>query len=213
MSPGIPESMYFVSGLLALLFDGTPFALVLSLASFSSKAVCNLFRSSSCSRRRCCFRSNSSDSLCNRATSSESSSLAAPKTTTRPSSRVPLPRPGRLGVPPVPLFPPSFFCSPRLDEDDDDGDDSAPEAAPTRIVPSLCSLFSLSLKKKNKLTPALLLLLLLLLLLFLVVVVVVVVSFLLLYSPSRSALSKFGLFCLVLSIIFTQKFKAKIFYV
>ena len=84
-----------------------------------------------------------------------------------------------------------------------------------RLASSLPSvLSSLSLKKKNKLTPALLLLLLLLLLLFLVVVVVVVVvSFLLLYSPSRSALSKFGLFCLVLSIIYYSKVQGKFFYV
>jgi len=45
---------------------------VLSRANFSSKAFCNLFLSSSCSRRSCCFRSNASDSLWSRATSSSS---------------------------------------------------------------------------------------------------------------------------------------------
>ena len=46
---------------------------MLSRANFSSKAFCNLFLSSSCSRRSCCFRSNASDSLWSRATSSSSS--------------------------------------------------------------------------------------------------------------------------------------------
>jgi len=50
---------------------------VLSRANFSSKAFCNLFLSSSCSRRSCCFRSNASDSLWSRATSSSSSSVNA----------------------------------------------------------------------------------------------------------------------------------------
>ena len=45
---------------------------MLSRANFSSKAFCNLFLSSSCSRRSCCFRSNASDSLWSRATSSSS---------------------------------------------------------------------------------------------------------------------------------------------
>ena len=48
-----------------------------SRANFSSKAFCNLFLSSSCSRRSCCFRSNSSDSLWSRATSSSSSPINA----------------------------------------------------------------------------------------------------------------------------------------
>ena len=137
-SPGIPESTYFVSGLLALLFDGTPFALVLSLASFSSKAVCNLFRSSVVPEGGVVFAvtppilSVTERRRLNRR-------LWPLKTTTRPSSRV-LSRVQVVSASHPSLSSRRAFCSPRLDEDDDDGDDSAPKAAPTRSVPSSVSL-------------------------------------------------------------------------